>query len=194
MQRYILGSASPRRKEILSHFNLSFEQAASGFNEELIPFNGDPGAYACELSVAKAKVLRPRYPNSLILTADTVVSKEGKLYGKPKDQEDASRILRELSGTWHSVFTGLALSTGDRLLHAYEETRVLFNPLSDKQIRQYEKTLHWEDKAGAYAIQAGGGLVVRRIDGCFYNVMGLPVNTLCKLLLEIGIDLWAHIK
>lgn len=193
-QRYILGSASPRRKEILDHFTLPFEQAASGFNEDLIPFNGQPEKYVCALSAAKAEALQPAYPDALILTADTVVWKDGTVYGKPKNREDAFRILKALSGEWHSVFTGLTICLRNQLLHRCEETRVLFNSLTDRQIHLYHAKLHWADKAGAYAIQSSGGLIIRRIEGCYYNVIGMPVNTLRELLSEVGIDLWAYIK
>jgi septum formation protein len=193
-QRYILGSESPRRKQILDHFTLPFEQIPSRFNEETIPFDGNPEAYVCQLSQAKADALHPSFPEALIITADTVVWKEGKLYGKPKNREDAFRILWELSGGWHTVFTGVSLYFNHQLLHRSEATRVLFNPLTEQQIQQYHAKLHWADKAGAYAIQAAGGLVIRQIDGCYYNVLGMPINTLCALLAEVGIDLWAHIK
>ena len=194
MLRYILGSASPRRKEILDQFTLPFEQAASGFDEESIPFNGQPESYACALSSAKAAALQSKYPHALILTADTVVWKNKKIFGKPKDRADAFRILKELSGGWHSVFTGLTISHDNRLIHRFEETRVLFNDLNDEQIERYLDKLHWADKAGSYAIQSSGGMVVRKIDGCYYNVLGLPINTLRELLAQCGIDLWKYIR
>jgi septum formation protein len=194
IQQFILGSQSPRRKEILEHFSLPFEQVPSTFDEESVPLKGDPGDYVCEISSGKAKLLQSHFPKALILTADTIVWKNGKAYGKPKNREDAFRILTELSGEWHTVFTGLTLVQNGRILQQFEETRVLFNPLSEKQIQQYLSKLHWADKAGAYAIQAAGGLIIQKIEGCYYNVLGLPINSLRSLLSEVGIDLWAYIK
>jgi septum formation protein len=194
MTRLILGSQSPRRKEILSYFSLPFEQISSAFDEESIVFQGDPIAYVLELSKGKAHSLLEKIPEGIILTADTVVWQNGNIYNKPKSPEEASEFLREFSGTWHSVFTGITLAFGARELQAYEETKVLFNPLTPNQIDQYIATHHWKDKAGGYAIQQAGGLFVERIEGCYYNVMGFPINSVRKLLAEIGIDLWAFLK
>ena len=192
--RIILGSQSPRRKEILSQFNIPFTQASSNFDEESIPFSGDPGNFACKLAECKEKTLRPAYPKSAILTADTIVYCDNKLYGKPATEKEACRMFAELQGRWHSVFTGVALSYEDQLFSQYEESRVLFNHLSPNQIKAYHRTSNWSDKAGGYGIQAGGGLLIKKIDGCFYNVMGLPVNTVRDLFNKIGIDLWDYLK
>jgi septum formation protein len=192
--RLILGSQSPRRKEILSHFSLPFEQATSSFNEEAVPFKGDPIKHVYELSKGKADSLRHRFHKALILTADTIVYREGKIYGKPKDEQEAFQTLLELSGRWHCVFTGLTLREENREYQQFEETRVLFNPLTHQQIRQYQAKLHWADKAGGYAIQMPGGLIVQKIEGCYYNVMGLPINRVRELLLKVGIELWNYLK
>jgi septum formation protein len=194
MKPLILGSQSPRRKEILSFFSLPFTTAVSDFDEESIPFHNNPTEYACEIAIGKARSLAAKFPSCLILTADTVVYQNGKIYGKPKDPEHAFAILSELAGKWHSVFTGLALTDGDHLWTAGEETRVLFNPLTPEEIRHYHKKLHWSDKAGGYAVQMAGGLAIKKIDGCYYNVMGLPINTVRQLLLNVNIDLWDYLK
>lgn len=194
MTPLILGSQSPRRKEILGFFSLPFRTANSNFDEDSVPFHDNPANYVCEIAVGKAKALAPLYPKSLILTADTTVYKSGKIYGKPKDTEDAFRALSELAGEWHSVFTGLALVSDDKLWTAFEETRVLFNPMTHKEIRHYHKMLHWSDKAGGYAIQMAGSLAVKKIDGCYYNVMGLPINSLRQLLMNVKINLWDYLK
>lgn len=193
-QRIILGSQSPRRKEILSYFSLPFEQATPPFNEESVPFAGDPAAYVCDISLGKAESLQKQFPEAIIVTADTTVYREGKIYGKPVDEHQAFEFLSELVGQWHSVFTGVTVKTKHDTYSAAEETRVLFNPLTPEQIRHYHKKLHWSDKAGGYAIQMAGGLIVRKIDGCYYNVMGLPINTLKDLLNNIGIELWEYLK
>lgn len=190
----ILGSQSPRRKEILSFFNLEFEQMTSSFIEEEVIFKGDPIKYATEISKGKALDLHAKHPRSTILTADTVVYQEGIVYGKPLNKEEAFHILSKLQGSWHSVFTSLSLFHKYQYYSAVEETKVLFNPLTQHEIELYLQQMQWADKAGGYSIQTAGGLIVRKIDGCFYNVMGLPVNTLRSLLIHIGLDLWECIQ
>ena len=138
--------------------------------------------------------MAPKFPNSTILSADTIVYKDGKIFGKPKDTEAAFEALTLLSGDWHSVFTSVSLWDKEQLWTLHEETRVLFTHLTPEQIRHYHTKLHWNDKAGGYAIQMAGGLVVEKIDGCYYNVMGLPINSVRHLLANIGVNLWDYIK
>lgn len=192
--RLILGSQSPRRKEILNYFSLPFEQISSNFDENSIPFKNNPANYALSIAEGKATALAMLYPDAAILTADTVVYKDGKSYGKPDDDKHAHHMLKELAGGWHSVFTGVVLVYQQQFFSGVEETKVLFNALTDKQIQQYMEALHWADKAGGYAIQLAGSLLVRKIDGCFYNVMGLPVNVVGELLQKVDINLWDHLK
>lgn len=190
----ILGSGSPRRKEILHHFSLPFATASPSFDEDSVPFNGDPVDYVLTLSKGKVESLQQNFPDEPILGADTVVYFEGKLFGKPKNEQEAFSFLSQMSGKWHSVFTGMTLRKKNEEYQEFEEAKVLFNSLTEKQIQKYLSKLNWRDKAGGYAIQAAGGLIVRRIDGCYYNVMGLPVNALHLLLQSIGIDLWDFLK
>lgn len=191
----ILGSQSPRRREILNFFNLPFHQVSPSFDESSVPFKGDPEQYVQQLAKEKALSIAQQLPPSIILTADTIVYKEGKVFGKPSGEEEAFNYLKELSGEWHSVFTGLALyHYNNQMLHTVEETKVLCNELNEDQIHTYYRSLPWADKAGGYMIQGAGSLIVRRIEGCYYNVMGLPVNALCSLLQQVGIDLWQHLK
>lgn len=192
--RIILGSQSPRRKEILGYFNLPFETKTSDFPEESVHFDGDPRAYAIRLSQEKGEVLAASDPDAIIITADTVVYRDRKIYDKPKDPEDAFRELSELVGRWHSVFTAVTIKHKNETYSSVEETRVLFNEISPEQIRQYQRSIHCADKAGGYAIQGAGSILVHKIEGCYYNVMGLPVNTLRKLLLCLDIDLWNYLK
>lgn len=192
--RLILGSQSPRRYEILSYFSIPFEQISSTFDEDSIPFEGNPGEYAIKLAEGKALELSKRFPEATILTADTVVYKEGKVYGKPINEEDAFRILTELAGGWHSVFTAASIWNKGELSSGVEETKTLFNPLTPLQIKRYLQALHWADKAGGYSVQLAGSLIVKKIEGSFYNVMGLPIDTVSKLLLKTGIDLWEYLK
>jgi len=194
MTSIVLGSQSPRRKEILGFFDLPFETATSNFDEDSVPFNKDPADYALALARGKATALKKQYPDAIILTADTVVHKSGKVYNKAKDLEEAFSFLTDLAGQWHSVFTAVYAMKGDQEHHAWEETKVLFNPLSPDEIRHYHSKIHWEDKAGGYAIQMGAGLIVSRIEGCYYNVMGLPINSVRKLLKKFDIELWDYVK
>lgn len=192
--RLILGSQSPRRKEILSHFGLPFEQFSSDFVEESIPFQGDPQAYAQAISDGKSETLCHQFPDAIIVTADTVVYCRGKTYGKPRDREESFTFLRELAGQWQSVYTAVTVRRNQQVYRSVEETRVLLNEMTDREIRVYQERLHLSDKAAGYAVQLPGGLAVNRIEGCFFNVMGLPINTLRALLQHVGIDLWDYIK
>ncbi len=189
----ILGSTSPRRKEILSFFSLPFQQVSPDFDEMALPFEGDPVAYACEIARGKALSLVDRFPHSVILTADTVVYRKPKIYLKPENLEEAFGMLRELAGREHQVFTGVCVAKKDHCWVEAEESRVFFCELTDTQIRSYHRHFSPLDKAGGYAIQKGGSLVVKRIEGCYYNIMGLPIHTVRRLLLKAGIDLWDYL-
>ncbi len=190
----ILGSQSPRRREVLSFFDIPFKQVSPHFDEDTIPFHGNPQEYVQILSKGKADSLAYEFSQEAILTADTIVYKEGKIYGKPRNKEEAFQYLKELSGKWHSVFTGLTLSLKGQNFQEVDETRVLFNSLTEEQIKTYHQSLTFSDKAGGYMIQGPGGLIVKRIEGCYYNVVGLPINALYSVLLHAGIDLWKHFK
>lgn len=190
----VLGSQSPRRREILSYFSFPFRQVTPFFDEGQFPFTGDPIAYVQFLSKGKVESLLPSSPQDIILTADTIVYREGRIYGKPQDEEEAIKNLKELAGQWHTVYTGMTVCCKDQEWQEVQETRVLLNPLNDKQIRRYYERLPYTDKAGGYMIQQAGGIIVQRIEGCYYNVMGLPINALHKLLLYLDIDLWDYIK
>lgn len=189
----ILGSQSPRRKEILSYFSLPFTQVSPVFDEEAVPFHGEAEPYVAFLSKGKAESLSERFPEALILTADTIVYREGKIYGKPVNDEEAFQSLSELVGRWHTVYTAVTLQKGKQAFQHVEATHVLFNALTPTQIRQYLAHTKWSDKSGGYAIQMAGGIIVRKIDGCYYNVMGLPINALEVLLKNFQIELWDYL-
>jgi septum formation protein len=194
MQPIILGSGSMRRREILSFFSVPFVQIPSHFDESTVSFLGDAQEYALTLASKKAEALRDRYPDRIILTADTVVYYQGQIYNKPVDQPHAYAMLKSLAGNWHSVFTAVAVRCGDRAASDCEETRVLMRPLTAEQIALYYSRCHFLDKAGGYAIQKGGSMIVSKIDGCYYNVMGLPVGVVRALLVGFGIDLWDYLN
>lgn len=190
----ILGSQSPRRKEIMEYFSLPFIQIASDFNEESVHFSGNPAEYATLLSQKKGEVLAKRMQNDVILTADSVVFCNGKIYNKPADEEEAFQFLSDLSKGWHQVFTGVTVHKGDKFYSGHEETRLLFHKLTSEQIKKFHRHCFFLDKAGGYAIEKSGNLIVSRIEGCYYNVLGLPINLTRRLLLNFGIDLWDFLK
>src|SRR5579862_2003646 len=194
MKPIILGSQSPRRKEIFSFFSLPFIQVPSHFEEESIHFLGDPQRYALMLAEKKAEVLSHQFPDNIVLTADTVVYCKDRIYNKPVDEEHAHVMLKELAGTWHSVFTAVAVRQMDSMVSDCEETKVYIRTLSDEQIALYHRSCHFLDKAGGYAIQNAGSMIIAKIEGCYYNVMGLPVGTARALLLNFGIDLWDYLN
>ncbi|MCB1111068.1 MAG: septum formation protein Maf [Chlamydiales bacterium] len=193
MKRLILGSGSARRKEIMGYFSYPFEQHVSLFDESTVPFNSNPQAHAQELAEKKAEALHQQFHDAVVLTADTIVYRGGRLYCKPSSLEEAKQFLSELVGKWHSVYTAVSVQHNGKILSGHEETRVLFNNLNDDEISRYLQKIDWRDKAGGYAIQNSGGVIVKQIEGCFYNVMGLPLNLVRKLLHQTGIDLWDYL-
>ncbi|PIS02975.1 MAG: septum formation protein Maf [Chlamydiae bacterium CG10_big_fil_rev_8_21_14_0_10_42_34] len=190
----ILGSSSPRRREILNFFSVPFQQANPDFDETQVVFNKDPVAFVTEVAKRKALCLVDKYPEDVILTADTVVFRENRIFLKPESLEEAHAMLKELSGKEHQVFTGICVIKKNKTLIDSEESRVFFHELTDSQIRAYHNHFLPLDKAGGYAIQKGGSLIVKRIEGCYYNIMGLPIHTVRSLLLKVGIDLWDYLK
>lgn len=190
----ILGSTSPRRREILSFFSLSFRQESPDFDETTVPFLGEAQHYVQEIAKQKALSLQKRFPKDVILTADTTVFYQGKIFSKPTDLSEAYLMAKELSGQEHQVFTGVCVATPNQLFLGGEESRVTFHELTDDQIVKYHRHILPLDKAGGYAIQQAGSLIVKRIEGCYYNIMGLPIHTVRELLLKAGIDLWDYLK
>ena len=179
----ILASGSPRRKEILQTMGLSYTVDVSEVDETAA---GSPEEMVIELSSRKARAVAARHENALILAADTLVYGKTVL-GKPETPEMAHEMLAELSGNWHSVYTGLTLihtGTG-KVISRAEMTRVHFMELSECEIDAYIATNEPMDKAGAYGIQGMGGMFIDRIDGSYSNVVGLPMATLRSMLKEI---------
>lgn len=193
-QEVILGSQSPRRREILNYFSLPFQQVNSDFDEAQVLYENDPTHFAKQVARRKAQALTKQYPDQIIITADTIVYRQNRLFLKPETMEEAHVMLRELSGKHHHVVTGVCVARGKNEWIQAEETRVEFCELTEAQIQAYGNTFFPLDKAGGYAIQKGGSLIVKRIEGCYYNVMGLPLQTMRRLLLKEGIDLWHYLK
>jgi septum formation protein len=189
--KIILASASPRRAEILRNAEIQFEVRATDVDESRLT-DEFPGDYVRRLALAKARSAATEYrglgDEALVFGADTVVVVDADVLGKPVSQDDARSMLRRLSGRVHEVHTGLALlsSSGAKQRVVEEITRVQFAPLSEEEIEDYIATGEPFDKAGAYGIQAIGGRYVTRIEGCYFNVMGLPLARLWSLLRELG--------
>jgi septum formation protein len=189
--KLILASASPRRAEILRNAGIELEISRAGVDESPLG-NELPGDYVRRLALAKALSAAAdnhgRGGEALVLGADTIVAVGGEILGKPSSPDDARRMLRHLSGKIHEVHTGLALlrNPGPKQYVVEEITRVHFAALTDKEIEEYIATGEPFDKAGAYAIQGVGGRYVTRIEGCYFNVMGLPLARLYSLLRESG--------
>jgi len=188
----ILASASPRRKELLSLIGIhDFEVIPSQKEED--PATGlSPAETVMALSLAKARDIAETHGGDLVIAADTLVCLDGALLGKPRDRESAREMLRALSGAKHTVYTGVAICRGGDELVEHEATDVYFRPMTDGEIENYIDSGEPMDKAGAYGAQGLGSVFVRKIDGDFFNVMGLPVHRLCLMLRRFGIDVIAN--
>lgn len=186
-RQLILASASPRREELLRELGLSFTVVPSGLPEELPP--GPPGESVRALALAKARAVAGRIGSGVVLGADTVVVLGGVILGKPADPEDARRMLCALSGQTHEVITGVGLveAPARREASAAVVTRVRMGQYGDDEIEAYLATDEPYDKAGAYAIQGAGSRLVAHVDGCYTNVVGLPLSTTRRLLAEWGL-------
>ena len=186
--KFILASASERRKELLSRIVKDFEVRVSDFDEESVQVNDDIEKYVKMLSEGKAKSVALNYgSDSIIIGADTIVVIDNKVLGKPKDKNDAFRMLKSLSNNVHRVYSGVTVINNSTKVIKSEclYTEVYFSELSDEEIWNYIDTGECLDKAGAYGIQGFGGVFVKSINGCYYNVVGLPLNLLNKMIKEI---------
>lgn len=179
----ILASASPRRFNLLKQVGIPFRQVVSGVNED-VEAPAEPDAHVLELSRRKAQDVARDLSSGVILGADTVVVLDGQILGKPVDDDEAARMLQRLSGRTHQVYTGLTLIdvAGDASFSHVERTEVTFRELSEEEIAAYVSTGEPLDKAGAYGIQGQGALLVSGINGCYFNVVGLPLAGLMDLL------------
>lgn len=181
----ILASASPRRRELLALAGFDFAVRPSGA-DETVPDGISPRDAAALTSSRKAEAAAALCsPGDIIVAADTVVSLGDTAMGKPRDAADATAMLAALSGRTHSVYTGYCLAKGDVRLTGCEETEVTFRTLTDAEIREYVATGEPMDKAGAYGIQGRACVFVSRIDGDYFNVVGLPVCRISELLRKL---------
>lgn len=180
----ILASASPRRSEIMKLAGYDFKVVPSFADETVIPVPKTPHEFVEKLSRIKAEEVFSRNPDACVIGADTVVVLNDNILGKPKDDEDAFLMLKSLSGNTHTVYTGVSILSKNKQVTFHEATFVTFNSLSDDEIRCYLKTSEHRDKAGAYGIQGYGSVFVSHIEGCYFNVMGLPISRLYNALKE----------
>ena len=190
MQQIILASASPRRAFLLKQIGLDFQVIPSCV-EEIADSHLEPQELVLKLAKRKAQAVSREYPQAIVLGADTIVCCEGRVLGKPRNKEEAAEMLSFLSGRVHEVVSGVVLQ---RLLPESVRgeavtTRVKFRNLTDEEIMGYIASGEPFDKAGAYGIQGLGALLVEKIDGCYFNVVGLPLSRLPDLFREFGVDL-----
>lgn len=189
MKKIILASASPRRKEILSKTGLKFKVDASEYPED----NGHdlpPHKLAMYLSAEKAYSVSKKYKNAIIISADTFIVFKGRIFGKPRNISDAREMLKLFNGKPHSVITGFTIidTSENKRVSKTIETKVYFRKLSDKEIESYLRTKESLGKAGAYGIQGMGAMLIKKIEGDYYNVMGLPLTALVESLKKFGVE------
>jgi len=184
----ILASSSPRRRELLTQAGFTFEIHPAHIPEDPHP-NEDPIHYVTRLAREKAEAVFAKLnnPEAIVLGADTTVTLDNHILGKPGNPEDAARMLRLLSGRTHRVITGVSLVTAHRTQTAAEVTAVQFLTISEAEIQAYIATGEPNDKAGAYAIQGHAARWIPRIEGCYYNVVGLPLSLVSTLLQTLSI-------
>lgn len=185
----ILASGSPRRRELLSQIGVQHYRVVTSDVDESADPDLPPDQLVELLSRRKAEAVRAQLgPDPLIIAADTVVALEGEVLGKPGDETGAFRMLSALSGNRHQVYTGFTVLRGDRVVTGHEMTAVTFRELEPEEIEDYIATGEPMDKAGAYGIQGVGAVLISGIEGDYFNVMGLPVYRLSRVLASFGVD------
>jgi nucleoside triphosphate pyrophosphatase len=184
--RIVLASQSPRRRELLTLIGIPHTVRPADADESVQP--GElPAPHAERLARTKAATIAQLEPDAVTIGSDTIVVVDGDILGKPRDVDDARRMLRRLSGREHTVLTAVAVARGARLVSGVEEVQVTFRPLADTEIDAYIATGEPMDKAGAYGIQGYGATIVSRIDGDYFAVMGLALGRMVRLLGEVGV-------
>ena len=186
----VLASASPRRRELMEMLQVPNLKILPAKGEEIPPEHAAPEQLVEALSAAKAREVAAQCaPEDVIIGADTIVWVDGHPFGKPHSEEQAAAMLRRLSGDVHEVYTGVTVIRGGRERSEAERSLVRFRPLTEEEIARYIRTGEPMDKAGAYGAQGLGALFVERIEGDFFNVMGLPLCRLGKMLKEQGVEI-----
>jgi septum formation protein len=188
---FILGSSSPRRKELLIQLGVDFTTVSPNYDETSFDWPHDKYLGVEQLAIAKASSLIKLHPSSIILTADTIVLFQDNVLGKPHSQDQARDHLYRLRGQTHEVLTGVCVHFSSKQCSGYQKSLVKIRNLSNEQIESYIQTSLPYDKSGGYGIHpASGGLIVEAIEGCYYNVMGLPIHLVSELLAFTPINLW----
>ena len=186
----VLASKSPRRRELLTMLGVTDFEIIPAASEADFPGDMHPGEAAIAVALGKAEEIAALAPaGSVVLAADTVVSLDGRILEKPADRDEAFAMLSALSGRSHTVYSGVVLIRGDEKICRYEATDVRFRTLSEAEIRRYIATGEPMDKAGAYGAQGVASVFIERIDGDFFNVVGLPLCTLGSMLAELGYEI-----
>jgi len=190
MKTIILASASPRRKELLKKTGLKFKVEPSNYEENISP-ELEPHELAKSLSLEKAKRVAKNHKNALVIAADTFIVFEGKILGKPPTETEARKMLETITGRHHLVITGFTIidTENNKALSKSVETKVYIRKLTSNEIDAYVKSKEPLDKAGAYAIQGLGSVIVEKIEGDYFNVIGLPLNALAESLKEFGVHI-----
>lgn len=186
--RIVLASASVRRQELLKRLYNRFNIIVSDFDEESVIYDGNPSEYVKKLSYGKAVSVSERLEEqAIVIGADTIVVQDNEILLKPKDEKDAKRMLSKLSGNTHYVYSGITVvnTYNGKIACEAEVTEVKFSDLSENEIDNYIMTREPMDKSGAYGIQGYGGIFIEKINGCYYNVVGLPLNKLKKMLKQV---------
>ena len=179
--RLVLASKSPRRRELLKEISNQFEVAPSSI-KEVLDIGLRPAENARNIARAKAESIAPSFPNSWVIGADTLVTLDDEIFGKPDDEKDAERILKRLSGREHIVVTGICVVGPQKSLDKCVVSKIKIKPLTIQEIKDYIATREPMDKAGAYAIQGKGSFMVRSFSGSKTNIIGLPIDELKVLL------------
>ena len=188
MARIVLASGSPRRQELLRRIGVAEFDVRVPEVEEYFPAGLTPEETVCYISREKSQAVEAA-EDEIVITADTMVFLDDQRLGKPQDEADALRMLTALQGRRHTVCTGVTVRQGDRVLTESEATGVIFRPAEESELRAYIATGEPMDKAGSYGVQGKGALLVERLEGDFFNVMGLPVLRLSRMLAQFGIKL-----
>lgn len=183
MPKIILASASPRRKELMELAGYDFEVICADI-VEVVPEEAMPQEVVMSLALQKAQAVAAEHKEAVVIGSDTVVALDGKILGKPHSEQEACEMLRSLSGRTHKVFTGVAIVCGGKVKNFFDETDVEFYSLGDDEIKKYVATGEPTDKAGAYGIQGKGSVLVKRINGDFFSVMGLPIAKLYREMID----------
>lgn len=189
MKQIILASSSPRRKKLLEQVGLTVKVVPSNIDEKLNPRLG-PKTQTEQLSFEKAAVVAEKYPDAVIIAADTIVCINEDILGKPKNMEEAKRMLKKLQGKTHTVFTGFTIyhKSSKKIVTDCSETKVMFRKMNDKEIKNYLKVEKSLDKAGGYGMDGAGAILLESMSGDFFTVLGLPISKVIPALKKFGIE------